>query len=79
MKTSHRGAPLLPAAPLRDWIAQRRVTTTQLADAMGVHERRARALLYEQPNVSERTVERIGLALDSDPRLAAQLYPELDW
>jgi hypothetical protein len=28
--------------------------------------------------VSELTVERAGIALDADPRLAAQLYPELD-
>jgi hypothetical protein len=44
----------------------------------GTTSRRLRAILAgDTSRISERVVERIGIAIDRNPRLAAELYPEL--
>jgi hypothetical protein len=79
---NHYGrTPMLDGGPFQQWL--RRLishgkTVTDLAAAMGVHERRVRAWLV-QDRISEAVVERAGLAYYEDPRLAAELYPELDF
>lgn len=81
-KTTWNGAPLLAPEPFREWLTQtmrcRQLGTTDIAVAMGITERVIYRVLHEESAaVSELTVERAGIALDGDPRLAAQLYPEL--
>lgn len=56
------------------------MSRTEIALRLGVDQGRVRRLLArESPHLSEPVVERAGIALEGDPRLAARLYPELDW
>jgi hypothetical protein len=73
---------MLSADKFQLWLRQmmrfRGWTILDVAELVGVHERRVRAILGNE-RVCELSVERFGIALAGDPRLAAQLYPELDF
>jgi hypothetical protein len=79
------GAPMLDVEPFRRWLADHMdaggLTRVTVARRVGVDEARVRRWLLGaeagQPVVSELLVERVGIALARNPRLAAELYPQL--
>lgn len=81
-----QGAPLLDAGPFRTWLIDymelRNLTVEDVAQAVQVDGGAVARWLGRKSvssnTVSELLVERVGIALLGDPRLAAQLYPELD-
>lgn len=77
-KNHHDGAPLLDSVPFIMWLYGFNQPASELARALGVDEGRMRRVLSGE-RVSERFIERAGIELTDDPRLAARLYPELDY
>lgn len=79
-KATWHGAPLLDGGPfqawLRDLMRTRQMTMQDVARAVRKDEAAVRRQLV-QARVSELVIERFGIALCGDPRLAAELYPEL--
>lgn len=76
---------MLPAEPFRAWLRElmhfRGWNIEDVARTCSTNPRAVGRWLGRWdagPNVSERVVEKAGISLAGDPRLAAQLYPELD-
>jgi hypothetical protein len=77
----------LPAAPLLAWLAARHETHRIAAFTMSAaaparwantdSAERALRRCQDTGRVSDTFVEAVGIALDANPRLAEQLYPEL--
>lgn len=75
----------MPIEPFTKWLTEVKAaegwTTSDMALLIGVDAKRVRVWLNEgikpQKQVLDRTVEKVGIALVQDPRIAEQLYPEL--
>jgi hypothetical protein len=76
---------MLDVEPFRHWLTSymqdNELTRVTIARRVGVDEARVRRWLLGadagQPVISELLVERAGIALARNPRLAAELYPQL--
>src|SRR4051794_22295073 len=80
------GTPMLPAEPFRAWLRQlmadRGLTIEDVSRTCSTDARAIGRWLGRWdagPTIAERVVEKAGISLVGDPRLAAQLYPELDY
>lgn len=74
---------ILPIFEFRWWLAKfkalHHLTNKELGRRIGVNETRVRYWLKSTSahGIADRTVERVGIALLGDPRLAQRLYPVL--
>jgi hypothetical protein len=81
-RATWNGAPLLDPYTFRAWLLglmrSRQLSHMDIGRACGIDERAVRRWLDPATlSVSELVVEKVGIALDGNPRLAADLYPEL--
>jgi hypothetical protein len=81
VRDTHYGAPMLDAGPfvawLHDYKKRYRLSADQIGRLIRTDGSAVRRWLDGPDRISELVVEKVGLRLLGDPRLAAELYPEL--